>query len=54
MIFCYDRISVKERIDIETCEHHDNKDVMTVVYFFMIKIILTIKKELAIDVIISY
>ena len=30
------------------------KDVMASVYFFIIKIILTIKKELAIDVIKSY
>ena len=30
------------------------KDVMASVYFFIIKIILTMKKELAIDVIKSY
>ena len=61
MIFYYDRISLKEVIDTETYEHRDDfvnesvsKNVMAAAYFFIIKTILTVKKELTIDVIKSY
>ena len=61
MIFYYDRILVNEGIDIETYEHDDDlineslsKRCNGFRLLLLIKIILTIKKELAIDVIKSY
>ena len=61
--FYYDRILIKEGIDLETYKYRDKstllmnllmnvfqKDVIVIVYFFISKTILTIKKEFVVDV----
>ena len=61
MTFYHDRISAKEGIDTKTDDHLDrfidesiSKNVMAVLYFFIIKTILTIENGSVKDAIKSY